>query len=61
MSKPVPSPCVSICYLNEDDVCEGCYRTAAEITDWTRYDDEQKLAVNAAATERRRAGNPFMS
>lgn len=41
----VNSPCVSKCVLNEDDICEGCYRSAIEITDWVMYSDEEKLAV----------------
>ena len=31
----VPSPCISICVLDEEDVCQGCYRTADEITRWS--------------------------
>jgi uncharacterized protein len=30
----VPSPCVSICALDEDDVCVGCFRTGREISQW---------------------------
>lgn len=32
----VASPCVSICALNGDDVCVGCFRTGREISDWGR-------------------------
>lgn len=41
----VKSPCISICVLNEEHVCEGCYRNVIEITDWVMYSDEQKLVV----------------
>lgn len=41
----VKSPCISICVLNEQQVCEGCYRDVLEITDWVMYSDERKLAV----------------
>lgn len=41
----VASPCVSICALDDDDVCTGCQRTAKEITDWHRLDDDQRRAV----------------
>ncbi|MGJ8646504.1 MAG: DUF1289 domain-containing protein [Marinomonas colpomeniae] len=30
----VKSPCVNICFLNEDDLCTGCYRTGKEISLW---------------------------
>lgn len=51
----VGSPCVSICLLNEEDVCTGCFRTAGEITDWNALDDEARRAVIAATHDRMRA------
>ena len=30
--RPVASPCVSICALDEQDICTGCQRTVDEIT-----------------------------
>ena len=56
MAEPstVKSPCVNICALDEDDICTGCYRSAAEISEWTQLPDEQKLAVIAAADRRYR-------
>ena len=33
--KPVRSPCVSICALDDADICTGCQRTVAEITGWS--------------------------
>ena len=45
-SNPVQSPCVSICALDEDDVCVGCYRTGMEIGQWGRLNaDQQRLVV----------------
>ncbi len=49
----VRSPCVSICVLNPDDVCVGCYRTADEITDWFTLGDDKKREIIALANERR--------
>lgn len=49
----VKSPCISICVLNEEQVCEGCYRNALEITDWVMYNDEKKLAVLDLCERRR--------
>ncbi len=44
----VKSPCISVCVLNEDDICEGCYRSAREITDWSvlSLEDKQDVMVN---------------
>ena len=39
------SPCISVCVLDDDDVCLGCYRSADEITDWFMASDEEKRAV----------------
>lgn len=55
----VVSPCNSICALNEEDVCVGCYRTASEISRWGRMSaDEQRLVV-VDALLRSRKENPF--
>lgn len=49
----VPSPCMSICALNDDDVCIGCGRTGMEVSYWGRLDNEQKRQVLAHAGQRR--------
>lgn len=41
----VRSPCINICLLNNDDICEGCYRSADEITQWAEFGNEQKQQV----------------
>jgi predicted Fe-S protein YdhL (DUF1289 family) len=61
MSEGVASPCVSICLLNDDDICVGCYRSADEIRLWVSYEPEQREAVNRLAAERGRQLNPFSS
>jgi predicted Fe-S protein YdhL (DUF1289 family) len=48
----VKSPCISICVLNEEDICEGCYRSAQEITDWTELSNPQKEQVLIKVNER---------
>ena len=45
-NKPVASPCNSICTLNDEDICQGCYRTADEIRDWSVLDNDQKLGCS---------------
>jgi predicted Fe-S protein YdhL (DUF1289 family) len=55
------SPCVSVCALDENDVCLGCFRTAEEITDWFFADARQKHAIVVAAEERRRRAGWIIS
>lgn len=43
--EPVPSPCMSICALDNDDVCIGCHRTGLEISYWGRLSREQQREV----------------
>jgi Predicted Fe-S protein len=47
----VASPCVRNCCLNEDDVCLGCFRSLAEILQWSEADDplRQRFLSNAAS------------
>lgn len=53
----VPSPCVAICALDEDDICMGCQRSAEEITRWGLMDDAERREVLVRCAERaRRSG-----
>ena len=54
----IPSPCISICAMNDDDVCMGCYRTDKEIREWMLMDDTEKQAVLAKLFERAKKYNP---
>jgi len=58
--KPVKSPCVSICALNDDDVCVGCWRTGNEISHWGAYSNDERRAVLKLSFERAKAENPFL-
>ncbi len=49
---PVKSPCISVCVLNEEDICKGCYRSAREITDWNTLDNSQKRTIMKDAQAR---------
>ncbi len=48
----VKSPCVSICALDEHDVCIGCHRTGEEITHWGKMTNEERQAVMGRVAER---------
>lgn len=53
----INSPCISVCLLDDDDVCVGCYRTAEEITDWFMADDEGRMEIIGRCKERMKAAN----
>jgi predicted Fe-S protein YdhL (DUF1289 family) len=40
----VESPCVKLCKI-EAGICVGCKRTLAELTDWYKLSDQQKLQI----------------
>ncbi|WP_460134236.1 DUF1289 domain-containing protein [Pseudomonas sp. S1_E04] len=52
IERPVASPCVSICALDDDDICTGCQRTVEEITRWSRMDNAERRAVLGLCHER---------
>ena len=54
----VPSPCISVCRMAPDGgLCEGCFRTVAEIRAWSLADGDQRMAIWARLAQR--AGMPF--
>ena len=50
--RPVASPCVNICALDEADICTGCQRSVAEITRWSRMPNPERREVLALCNER---------
>lgn len=52
VERPVASPCVNICALDDDDVCTGCQRTVAEITRWSRMTNVERRQVLVLCHER---------
>ncbi|MFT4520800.1 MAG: putative Fe-S protein YdhL (DUF1289 family) [Halioglobus sp.] len=49
------SPCVSICVLDEKDICTACYRSASEITDWFMASADDKREILRLARGRQEA------
>lgn len=39
------SPCVSICTLDDENICVGCHRTLDEITHWSTYTKEKQWEI----------------
>ena len=48
----VRSPCVSICALDENDICVGCHRSGEEIMRWSRMSNEERRDVLRKVAER---------
>ncbi|WP_294189978.1 DUF1289 domain-containing protein [uncultured Sphingomonas sp.] len=56
MSDDPPSPCILVCAMDRvSGLCLGCHRTIAEITGWSRADDDEKRAILARVEKRRAA------
>ena len=56
MSEAEPqSPCISVCLLDEANICVGCFRSADEITDWFMASAEQKREILWRTQQRREA------
>lgn len=51
-SERVQSPCVRRCFLNEADVCLGCFRTLEEICGWNQSSDAQRLEILTQCRQR---------
>lgn len=49
------SPCISVCALDDNDICVGCYRSAAEITDWCMASAAERRSILERAAARRDA------
>lgn len=50
----VGSPCVSVCHMGADGLCQGCLRQLDEIAAWAALDDDGRRGVWARIAERAR-------
>ena len=41
--RAVLSPCVGVCALDEQGLCEGCHRSVGEFARWAQMNDDQRL------------------
>jgi predicted Fe-S protein YdhL (DUF1289 family) len=44
-STPLLSPCIGVCKLDDCGLCEGCHRTADEITRWMSMSDVERARL----------------
>lgn len=49
----IESPCISICVLDDEQMCLGCYRTLDEIGVWSNATEEQRQNIIDAAVQRK--------
>lgn len=42
---PALSPCIGVCTLGADGLCEGCLRTGAEIGAWGQLPDAERRRI----------------
>ena len=43
--RAVLSPCIGVCSLGDDGLCEGCHRTSSEIARWSQMNDDERLQL----------------
>lgn len=49
----IESPCTKVCVIHPaEGICTGCYRSIAEISDWSRMSPETRRAVMAELPDR---------
>ena len=53
VSGAVQSPCVSLCKLDDERVCVGCFRHVDDIRQWRAADDQRRREIIAQAAERK--------
>ena len=54
-NRPMITPCISICTLRDDGLCEGCLRTGDEIANWSAMSEEARQRVMYETLPLRRA------
>ncbi|WP_338522152.1 DUF1289 domain-containing protein [Pseudomonas batumici] len=52
VSAAVPSPCVSLCRLDEQKICIGCFRHVEDIREWRSADDARRRVICEQARQR---------
>ena len=59
--RPIETPCIKVCVVDgASSLCLGCYRTLAEIAEWSRLDDRQRADIMAELPARRDRIDPAL-
>ena len=56
--RAVLSPCIGICNLDNDGLCEGCLRSSAEISRWSQMNDDERLRIMEIVLPDRQSRRP---
>jgi predicted Fe-S protein YdhL (DUF1289 family) len=56
----VKSPCISVCALDDDGICIGCWRTDDEIASWIDLDNDRRREVVRLAQQRAREAGQWL-
>ncbi|WP_438466106.1 DUF1289 domain-containing protein [Marinomonas sp. PE14-40] len=56
----IKSPCMSLCCLDDNDVCIGCHRSVKEITAWSRMKYQERKETMQRVAEREQASGRMM-
>ncbi len=51
--RDIKNPCINICRTDSNGICLGCKRSLAEIGDWSKYTNEEKMTVLENISQRR--------
>ncbi len=57
---PIKSPCISVCALDGEGMCTGCFRTGDEIREWGNASNDERRSVLELCHEREKKVNPFL-
>jgi len=57
---PIKSPCISVCALDGESMCTGCFRTGEEIREWGNASNDERRAILSLCHEREKKVNPFL-
>jgi predicted Fe-S protein YdhL (DUF1289 family) len=55
IDRPIQSPCVRNCCLDDDLTCLGCFRSLEEIKEWGIVDNHRRGIILRNAEQRREA------
>lgn len=45
MVAAVLTPCIGVCTMNPEGLCDGCFRTLEEIATWSQMDDTRRARL----------------
>jgi predicted Fe-S protein YdhL (DUF1289 family) len=57
-AKAILTPCIGICALGADGLCDGCFRTGDEIAAWSTLSDAARAQLMEQVLPAREAARP---